>query len=1083
MSKLNSCPALFLTFIIASFIIHSDLAAQPWLAPTEDGANFFDIQRSFNHYWEGKTPERGKGFKVFKRWEHYWEYRVNPDGSFPSPQTLLAGLEEYNQLQNASSSKGNSMAAWTAMGPTTTGGGYAGLGRINAVAFHPTNTSIIWVGSPSGGLWKTTDGGATWSTGYDNFSVLGVSSILITPSNPNIMYVATGDGDAGDTRSIGVYKSTDGGATWAATGLTFTLANYVLIRKLLMDPNNEAHMLAATSSGLYRTTNSGTSWTKVVNANFYDVEAQSGATANNFYACTGSSLYRSTNNGLNWTLVQTISGSGRIAIGYSPADTTAVVALCSKNSDSGFLGFYRSTNSGASYTLQSNTPNLLGWSATGSDTGGQGWYDLVVAVDPTDATTIYTGGVNVWKSTDAGVTWTVKATWNGAGGVQTVHADHHAMEWQNNTTLFDGNDGGIYKTVNGGTNWTHHTNGMQISQMYRLGVSQTTNAVIAGLQDNGTKLRSANGTWTDEIGGDGMECAIDYSNAQYMYGELYYGDFFRSSNGGTSWTDINPGGQDGTGAWVTPYIISSNNPATLYIGYNDVYKTTDRGNTWTAISTSLSTSDLTVLADAPSDANVIYAGRSSALYRTINGGTNWATMTIPAGAGNLTYLCVSPTDANVIYVTMSNYTAGSKVYKSTNGGASWTNISGTLPNVPANCIIYQKGSPEGLYVGMDVGVYYRDNITNAWALVGTGLPNVIVEELEIKYDTGKLRAATYGRGLWETDINCVSPVVNAPTVTQPTCTVTTGTIVVNATGNATLQYSINGGTSWQTSSTFANLATGNYNIVVRLQVSPTCSTVYSGNPVVIVAPTPPTAFTVTGGGAYCSGGAGVPVGLSGSQTGVNYQLRLNGVNTGAPVSGTGAAISFGNQTAAGTYTVTGTNATNSCTASMTGSVTVTVNSAPSVSVTVSETSGATGNDGIICAGASATITATGGGTYLWSTGGTTAAISVTPSVTTTYTVTVTNSNSCTATATTTITVNPLPSASVSVSETSGAANNDGIICAGASATITATGGGTYLWSTGGTTAAISVTPSVTTTYTVTVTNANSCTATATQPLR
>ncbi|MFM7154265.1 MAG: WD40/YVTN/BNR-like repeat-containing protein, partial [Bacteroidota bacterium] len=971
MSKLNPCPALFLTFIIASFIIHSDLAAQPWLAPTEDGANFFDIQRSFNQYWEGKTPERGKGFKVFKRWEHYWEYRVNPDGSFPSPETLLAGLEDYNQLLNTSSNKGNSMAAWTAMGPTTTGGGYAGLGRINAIAFHPTNSSIIWVGSPSGGLWKTTDGGATWSTGYDNFSVLGVSSILITPSNPNIMYVATGDGDAGDTRSIGVYKSTDGGATWAATGLTFTLANYVLIRKLLMDPNDEAHILAATSNGLYRTTNSGASWTRPVPENFYDIEAQTGVNANNFYASTNNGLYRSTDNGLNWTLVQTISGSGRIAIGYSPADTTAVVALCSNSSDFGFLGFYRSTNSGASYALQSSTPNLLGWASDGSDTGGQGWYDLVVAVDPANASTVYIGGVNVWKSTNAGLTWNIKATWNGAGGVQTVHADHHAMEWQNNTTLFDGNDGGFYKTTNGGTNWTHLTNGMQISQMYRLGVSQTTNAVIAGLQDNGTKLRSANGTWTDELGGDGMECAIDYSNAQYMYGELYYGDFFRSSNGGTSWTDINPGGQDGTGAWVTPYIISSNNPATLYIGYNDVYKTTDRGNTWTAISTSLSTSNLTVLADAPSDANVIYAGRSSALYRTINGGTNWATMTIPAGAGSMTYLCVSPTDANVIYAAMSNYTAGSKVYKSTNGGASWTNISGTLPNVPANCIIYQKGSPEGLYVGMDVGVYYRDNITNAWALVGTGLPNVIVDELEIKYDTGKLRAATYGRGLWETDINCVSPAVNAPTVTQPTCTVTTGTIVVNATGNATLEYSINGGTSWQTSSTFANLATGNYNIVVRLQVSPTCSTVYSGNPVVIVAPTPPTAFTVTGGGAYCSGGAGVPVGLSGSQTGVNYQLRLNGVNTGAPVSGTGAAISFGNQTAAGTYTVTGTNTTNSCTASMTGSVTVTVNSAPSVSVTVSETSGAANNDGIICAGASATITATGGGTYLWSTGGTT----------------------------------------------------------------------------------------------------------------
>ncbi|MFM8373589.1 MAG: beta strand repeat-containing protein, partial [Bacteroidota bacterium] len=443
----------------------------------------------------------------------------------------------------------------------------------------------------------------------------------------------------------------------------------------------------------------------------------------------------------------------------------------------------------------------------------------------------------------------------------------------------------------------------------------------------------------------------------------------------------------------------------------------------------------------------------------------------------MTYLCVSATDANTIYASMSNYTSGNKVYKSTNGGSTWTNISGTLPNLPANCILYQKGSPEGLYVGMDAGVYYRDNITNAWALVGTGLPNVVITELDIRYSTGKLRVSTYGRGLWETDINCVSPVVTAPTVTQPTCAVTTGTIVVNATGNATLEYSVNGGTSWQTSNTFASLAPGSYNIVVRLQVSPTCSTSYSGNPVTLVAAVPPTAYNVTGGGAYCSGGAGVPVGLSNSQSGVNYQLRLNGVNTGAPVSGTGAAISFGNQTSAGTYTVVATNPSNSCTAVMTGSVTVTVNTLPSAAIAVSETSGATNNDGTICAGASATLTASGGGTYSWSNGAATAAITVSPATTTTYTVTVTDANTCSSTATQIITVTPLPSASITVTETSGATNNDGTICSGATATLTASGGGTYSWSNGSTTAAISVSPSSTTAYTVTVTSAG-CTATS-----
>jgi hypothetical protein len=382
------------------------------------------------------------------------------------------------------------------------------------------------------------------------------------------------------------------------------------------------------------------------------------------------------------------------------------------------------------------------------------------------------------------------------------------MEWQNNTTLFDGNDGGIYKTVNGGVNWTHHTNGMQISQMYRLGVSQTTNAVITGLQDNGTKFRNNSNTWSDVLGGDGMECAIDYSNAQYMYGELYFGDIYRSSNTGGSWTSLDPLGQGGTGDWITPYIISSSSATTLYAGYNDVYKSTNRGTSWTQISTNLSPSnDLTILADAPSDANVLYAGRSSALYRTTNGGTSWSTMTVPAGAGS--------TDLSVCQCDRCQYHLCQHVELHVRQQGlqvnQWRFYLDKHIRYAAQPASQLHSIPEG-FSGRIVCRYgcrcilprqYHECVA---ALVGTGLPNVVITELDIRYSTGKLRVSTYGRGLWETDINCVSPVVTAPTVTQPTCAVTTGTIVVNATGNATLEYSINGGTSWQTSNTFASLA-------------------------------------------------------------------------------------------------------------------------------------------------------------------------------------------------------------------------------------------------------------------------------------
>lgn len=748
---------IFCIFILRVQIIFS----QPWIdSGTDDNGkpNFFRIQEEAEKYFQNiMIQEKGMGYKAYKRWEYNWQDRVYEDGSFPDAGITEKNFNEYlksirNQNRNIN------LANWTSLGPNTTPGGYAGLGRINCVAFHPTNNNIIWVGSPGGGLWKSTDGGDTWSTNFDNSVVLGVSSIVIHPTNPDIMYIATGDGDASDTFSTGVLKSTDGGMTWQATGLNWTVNQQRRIRKLLMDPDDPNMLLAATSNGLYRTTNAGTNWTQLINQDFFDVEANTDPISNTFYAASSSRLYTSTNNGSSWTEIINIATNNRIALAVSPNNPNIVYALCSNSANSGFNGLYKSTNAGTSYTLASSTPNILNNSSTGTGTGGQGWYDLCIAADPNNANIVYSGGINCWKSTDGGVNWTLKTHWSGAPGVQTVHADHHALEFQG-STLWLGCDGGIYKTTDGATSWTDKSNGLIISQMYRLDVSQLDAKIITGLQDNGTKLLQTNGTWTDRIGGDGMDCHITPNNANVMYASYQNGNFFRTTNGSSFSAMTMP--DQGSGAWITPLAIDPSNNQNVYVGYNRIHKSTNQGGAWTTISGNISSNDLTWLFVAPSNGNTLYAGTSNTFLRSTDGGVTWTTMSSP-GSG-LQEIVVHPTNPNTIWAVRSNYTVGEKVYKSVNGGSNWTNVSGNLPNLPVNCITYQTGTADGLYIGMDVGVYYRDNTMANWELYNTGLPNVRIRDLKIKYNTQELFAGTYGRGAWKTplrDASSCQPVNN-----------------------------------------------------------------------------------------------------------------------------------------------------------------------------------------------------------------------------------------------------------------------------------------------------------------------------------
>jgi hypothetical protein len=348
------------------------------------------------------------------------------------------------------------------------------------------------------------------------------------------------------------------------------------------------------------------------------------------------------------------------------------------------------------------------------------------------------------RSTDGGSTWTTVPV---AG-----HVDNHVIKFApgSSSTLYSGNDGGIFRSINSGATWTSLNKGLAITQFYRLGVSRTNpNIMVAGAQDNGNMKYNA-GTFTNITNADGMQGFIDWSNANVIYAGIQYGGFYRSTNGGGSFTAVST---PASGAWVAPWCQDPVTANTIYAGTNRVYKSINQGTAWTDISGALAgIGTFTVLKVAPSNPRVIYAGSGNKLYRTTSGGGagTWKDITagLPVATNFLTQVAISDTDPDLAYATFSGYVAGEKVYRTSNGGATWTNFSGTLPNMPVDTIVYEKSAHNPVYVGTDAGVYYRNDTLVDWVPYKFGLPNVIVDDLQIDYKTKTIRAATYGRGLW-----------------------------------------------------------------------------------------------------------------------------------------------------------------------------------------------------------------------------------------------------------------------------------------------------------------------------------------------
>jgi len=735
-----------------------------WIEMMQDkSVNFYETQKAFNEYWEGREVTKSSGWKPFKRWEWLTERHINPDGTYQEADHIYKEYKKYlAKFPNAKDFNGD----WENLGPINVPSkGYAGLGRVNAVAFHPTNPDIVYIGAPAGGCWKYDASSQEWFSTTDELPTLGVSSIVVDWNNPDNIFIGTGDRDAGDAAGMGVFKSSNGGVTWELwnNGIGNTT-----VGRMIQHPIDYNVMYAASSAGIFKTFDAGENWTEIKNGNFKEILFKPGNPVV-LYAATGGNFYRSIDNGDNWEQITNgLPGGSRAVIAVTSDDPEYVYCLLS-NGDS-YKGIYRSTNGGTSFTEMSTTPNIMSWGCNGGS-GGQAWYDLDVAVDPNDKDVIYAGGVNCFMSEDGGQSWDISSHWWGDCTVPAVHADLHILEYNPvDDRLYAGNDGGIYYTDNNGISWPEITSGLPISQVYRIGQCKINkDKVINGYQDNGTSTYYGNDNWQTTNGGDGMECLYDHTDEDYSYSTIYYGAIYRHYNNGNT-HQVGGNGVHGMtegGGWITPFCLHEGNSDIMFAGMKNIWVANDvKSNnfTWKKITT-VGGSDIDVVEHSPANYDLFYYTVNSQLYRSDNvmdDEPEWISISsyLP-GSGNVFDVEAHPFNEEVVYITRST-----KVYVSDDKGFTWTDITGSLPNINMNSLAAYVNSIDGIYVGSDAGVYYREAGMDDWMMFSNGLPvDASVNEIEIYHNPDNpeddaIRAGTYGRGLWSSPVWLGTPTAN-----------------------------------------------------------------------------------------------------------------------------------------------------------------------------------------------------------------------------------------------------------------------------------------------------------------------------------
>ncbi|MBK9541588.1 MAG: T9SS type A sorting domain-containing protein [Bacteroidetes bacterium] len=725
----------------------------------EEAQKFFEKEQaekaqSINKKDKDEAFEEQEEYSEFKRWENFWKDRVLPDGSYPSSSFLQEEFEKRNLNANRSSASSFS-GNWTCISQTNCIGGYDGMGRTTCTAFDPFDPNVFYVGAPNGGIWKTTDGGLTYAALGDQLPFVSAGSIVVDFNDPNILYVSTGDAVGWWNYSMGVYKSTDGGATWNPTPLSWQLSGQIAVYKLLMNPANSSMVYAATTNGLYRTINGGSNWTKVINAAVNDIEIKPGdpsvifASTDDYWG--SSEVFESPDSGATWNQVSSFSlAQNSIKIAITPADPNFLAAFTSQG-----MSLYVSTSSVVSFSLrQTNLPGMASF-----------------FVSSLNQNIMYCGGVVVQQSTDGGMTWNQITDWWNSGAYPEIHADLHNICWNplRPNDLYFSNDGGIYRYHENNQVWTELSDNLVITQFYSLATSQTDPYfLIGGTQDNGGRKRVAQNSWASTNGGDAMVTAIDENNDQVIYTTYVNGQLYRSRDrwSNDQYHEITPTDSTGnhvSGNWVTPYLLNPQNNNSIYAGYHDVYKSTNQGDSWIPLNLTLqNSSGINTLEVAPSDTNVIYASQANYFYYSYDHGQNWNNTAL-GGTETISSIAIDPTNPMHVWITRQGFS--NHVYKSVNGGQSFQNITGGLPNVPANASFYEPNSANGIYVGTDIGVFYLNDSLPDWISFSQDLPAVQVTDFALYRATNKLRISTYGRGIWESDMYSILNGITVPAKT------------------------------------------------------------------------------------------------------------------------------------------------------------------------------------------------------------------------------------------------------------------------------------------------------------------------------
>ena len=689
-------------------------------------------------YFAERDQGKGSGYVQFKRWEYNAKRLMNEAGYLPRTEAILAEIENYNTYLNTSSATRQSLTDnWEELGPqdwNATTSWNPGVGRITGIAIDQNNSDHMIVGANTGGVWKTIDGGENWMPLGDYFSNLRVYSVTIHPTNSDHYFF-------GSTNGL-IYHSLDAGATWNLLGDMGTSS----VNKILIHPTDPSILFATSQNGgIRKSSDGGLNWVAAVtDSQGYDIEFKPN-NPNVVYA-TGTNFHVSYNGGESFSTNVTFESAPKM-IGISPNDENVIYVL--EASGGSFGGIYKSVNAGFTFSeLDHEGRNYFGYDTAGFDSGGQAPRDMDIAVNPEDANEVHIAGVLTWKSTDGGENFYCTSDWVPGNAenanIGYCHADVDLLLF-NGTTLFAGTDGGIFKaedTANVTAEYYEDlTAGLGIRQLYKIGITQTPEVIItAGSQDNGSSFYSEAEGWKDWIGADGMEGFIDKDNSNKMFGMIQFGGVYRTFNGGQTTSGISIPSQ---GNWVTPFEQDPMLTDVIYIGLNRVYKSVASGNNWTAISQELG-GNLDQLKIANSNNLVIYTSRGGLLFKTVDGGaTDW--FQLPSPGGSINSIAIHPTNPEKIAVAT---TSNSKVFVSEDGGLSWLNYKFNLPGFSALALVWDNNGEDGLYLGMDYGIFYIDNTFNEWQPYSTNLPNVIINELEINSADGKIYAGTYGRGIW-----------------------------------------------------------------------------------------------------------------------------------------------------------------------------------------------------------------------------------------------------------------------------------------------------------------------------------------------